>query len=151
MIRVIGSGILIQSGKDYMKTPEAARQLEAMKKLMDKVRMKKPTKQQIIDETDEQILNEWVAVFCMGWRRENGNAFFGTGWHDDDDNYMAHFSAFNPCQDKAQAFDLMVKHGCRVYIDDYTYVYSYSDYYIYDDISPQIAIVKASLLSVIGD
>ena len=62
MIRVIGSGILTQSGKDYMKTPEAARQLEAMKKLMDKVRMKKPTKQQILDETDEQKLSVEMPV-----------------------------------------------------------------------------------------
>jgi len=68
--------------------------------------MTKPTEQQVIDCDDEQQLSEWAAIYCMGWSLDEEN-----------DDWIYHGAAmigrayYNPCQNNAQAIELMVKFG----------------------------------------
>lgn len=72
-----------------------------------------PTKQQVIDETEEQKLNEWAAVYCMGYTPYSIDDICSEHkqWWVYSKKLKMRRSEYNPCQDKAQAFDLMVKYG----------------------------------------
>jgi len=77
--------------------------------------MPKPTEQQIIDCDDEQQLNEWAAIYCMGWIRSKDdnpdpNIFVDRyTWSSFDGATGEYVDMYNPCKNGGQAFDLMVK------------------------------------------
>lgn len=114
--------------------------------------MAKPTKQQVLDEADEQKLNEWAAVYCMSL--EKGTKLGETAWCDSNGRLLDDHGRYTPCQDKAQAFDLMVKFELFVNVDRGVTTVCYFGQRGSPDIVnvlPQIAIVKAALCKAIGE
>ena len=77
--------------------------------------MTKPTRAEVLACNNDRQLNDWAAVYCMGWRRCAG-AWFSAKENGAITNLSpkAEIEGYNPSQDKEQAFDLMVKYKLGV-------------------------------------
>jgi len=73
--------------------------------------MKQPTKQDILECDDKDQLNEWAAIYCMGWQEALDEDSHSIDWITQEDGYICKKRDYSPCTDKAQSFDLMVKYG----------------------------------------
>lgn len=113
------------------------------------------TKQQI-EQAQGQELADLVAVHCMGWRKQEDDPFYFSGWYLDNShvldlkNWQPHL---NTDKGKAQCWDLAEKHDLEL-----DFVLNYARYddkdneltHEVNDESMQTALLKACLLSKMG-
>jgi hypothetical protein len=108
----------------------------------------KPTIQQVIDCQDEQQLNDWAAIWCMGWGGNRRNY-----WEEPMSMGRLHLKAtYNPCQDGAQAFELLDMFGVMPrFSDNHIYFTGLPELGVFDRHQLKQSIVKASIISAIEE
>ena len=111
------------------------------------------TKDQILKCTDLQTLADEVAVRCMGWAETNHGG--SKGWFNNTSLIIDDWQPHLPTEKgKAQCFDLAQK--CNLELDFVLNCARYDDNeneltYEVNDENMQIAILKAALLSELGE
>lgn len=115
-------------------------------------------KQQVIDCNDGQKLADEVAVVCMGWEVAVDESLQIADWIDGEDGYIMRKSSWQPHLPtdigRWQCFDLAQK--CDLELDFVLNIARYDDKeneltYEVNDENMQIAILKACLLSQLGE
>jgi hypothetical protein len=124
--------------------------------------MTKPTLEQIEQCDDEGQLNEWAAVYCMGWElvKDDSPSPFGIKdrpyWNNfnnlgDTGCYFDEWQPYHPTiEGKAQCFDLMVKFKLEPHFDKDWVLASRVGIRVANE-SLQTAIVKAALISAVSE
>jgi len=120
--------------------------------------MTQPTISDVLTCNDEAQLNEWAAVYCMGWDMEvvqfagGGHRYWSEPAYRTKQGKVIRIENYRPCKDKAQAFDLMIDREIvlrRITRDLYSVEAPFAD--VYEIHNPLIAIVKAAICSAIED
>lgn len=113
----------------------------------------KPTPTEITECTDEKVLCDWAAIHCMGYVK--GENSLGDKCYRRGSAFIYHYDPTSPTEKgKEQCFDLIVKFDCypkRIKCSSGDWFIVPIKKFLIEHENPQIAVVKAALLSAIGE